>query len=73
MTLDRREMGSSLIFSVETGFRRQNLMSKITMAVDPQPLGIRMKRKDLIKTFLMTSNCEKNFVLHGLYLNSSAL
>ena len=32
-----------------------------------------MKQKELTKTFMMISNQEKTFDLHGLYKNISAL
>ena len=36
-------------------------------------LGIQMKQKGLTKTFIMVQIEKKNFVLHGLYKNISAL
>ena len=36
-------------------------------------IGIQMKRKELTKTFMMTSNWKKPFDLHGLYKHIPAI
>ena len=43
------------------------------IAVDKFNICIQMRRKELTKTFMMISNCKKNFGLHGLYENISTL
>ena len=53
-------------YSARIDFRRQILTSKVNprtvivkifkMAVDPYHMGIQMDRKELTKTFMMTSN-----------------
>ena len=45
------------------------------MAVDPYHtcVGIKMKQKELTKTFIMISNWKNPFGFYGLYKNMSAL
>ena len=42
------------------------------MGVDPN-IGSQMNKKELIKTFIMISNWNKPFGLHGFYKNKSAV
>ena len=47
--------------------RRQILTYEDGLRAESRPIGIQMNQKELTKTFVMISNWEKPFGLHGLY------